>query len=191
MMKKILSLLLLTLSSFQAFAELELKSAPDGYKWVKILKDQSAVLQPEGWFYREEHSKRTDAYFITKENIAEAGSFSTGLALNVIYNIDKKSNVSPSKFAAAMILEFQKNSANKVLLVDAKQNGPFVNLVCRFKAKAKKSGEKDIVAHYLYVANDKTGTLWIFSFEAPEKEWDVAWETGSIMLNNLLIESEI
>ena len=188
-MKKIITALAIALVSIQAFCELELPPAPEGFKWVKILKDQSALLQPDGWFYKESHPKGTDAYFVTKENIDKEGSFLTGLSLNVIYNIDKKANVPPSKYAIATIQEMRESKADEILLADAKQSGPFINFVCRIKDK--KPNEETVIIHYFYVANDETGTLWMFFFEAPEKEWDEAWKIGSVLLKYLPIESEI
>ncbi len=188
-MKNIISLLACVFLTSQAFCELELPPAPKGYSWVNILKDQSALLKPDGWFFKENHPKGTDAYFVTKEDIDKKGGFSTGLSLNVIYNIDKKAKVSPSKYAYATIQEMKKSIADEVLLTDVKKNGPFVNFVCRIKDQ--KPNEENVIIHYFYVANDETGTLWMFFFEAPEKEWDEAWKTGSVLLKYLPIESEI
>jgi hypothetical protein len=188
-MKKTITLLATALFSIHAFGGLDLPPAPKGYKWNKILKDQSALLQPEGWFFKEIHPKGTDAYFVTKQNIDKEGSFSTGLSLNVLYNIDKKAKVSPSQYAIATIQQMQSSTTDEVLLADAKQMGPFKNFICRIKDK--KPNAETVIIHYFYVANDETGTLWMFFFEAPEKEWDKAWETGSVLLKNLLIESEI
>ena len=48
-----------------------------------------------------------------------------------------------------------------------------------------------VIMHYLLVANDKTGTLWLFIFEAPEKDWAKAWKTGEKMMKALMIEGNI
>lgn len=189
-MKKIIALLALTLISNQALCDkVDLPDAPKGFKWLKILKDESALLKPDGWFFKEDHRKGTDAYFVTKENIEEKGSFQTGLSLNVIYNIDKKSGASPTRYAESMIHYMGEDEAKEILRSNSRKNGPFTTLLCRIKDQ--KPGEEDVIIHYFFIANDETGTLWMYFFEAPESEWDKAWETGSVLLKYIVVESEL
>jgi hypothetical protein len=168
---------------------MELPPAPKNFKWVKILKDQSALLQPDGWFYREDHSKGTDAYFVTKEEVKDGGSFSTGLSLNVIYNIPKKAKVKPSEYALLMTKNI-KEERDEVLMQKMQKAEESLSLFF-LRVKDMKPGFGNVIIHYFLISNDQTGTLWMFWFEAPEKEWDEAWKTGSVLLNNLPIESEI
>ena len=41
------------------------------------------------------------------------------------------------------------------------------------------------------IANDKTGTLYVILFGAPESEWDKAWKIGKTMLNPIFLDDEI
>jgi hypothetical protein len=188
-MRKICLLLFLTCIAVRATAELDLPKAPSGYTWIKILNNQSALLQPDGWFFKEVHPKDTDAYFLTKEDIDKDGKFSTGLSLNVLYHIDKKTGIPPSKYAQTLIKNMPKKDAREVVRSSEDKAGPFIRLMCLVRDKHPEEGNTFI--HYLFIANDQTGTLWMYSFESPEKEWNDAWETGDVMLNFVVVESEI
>jgi len=188
-MKKILILLSIVLCSLQAGAELKLPPAPEGYQWIKILNGKSALLQPNGWFLKDAHPKDTDAYFVTKEDIDKLGKFSTGLSLNVLYKIDKKTGRPPSEYAQSMVKNMSATGTREVVWSSTDKAGPFVRVMCQVRDKHP---EGNSFIHYLFVANDQTGTLWWYFFESPEKEWDDAWgEFGSTMMDFVLVESDI
>ncbi|MDQ8183630.1 hypothetical protein [Pelagicoccus sp. SDUM812005] len=79
--------------------------------------------------------------------------------------------------------------SKKVLLADSRNAGPFQAFTLRHLDSQPKL--PDVIVHNLFIANDQTGTLWYYIFEAPESEWESAWKTGDTLLSNLLIESEI
>jgi ankyrin repeat protein len=161
-----------------------------GYTRVKILNGRSALLKPDGWFFKEEQVvSDTDAYFISKEEIDKSGSFSTGLSLNVVYNIDKKTKLLPSQYAQVTFSKL-KNVADEVLFSSKRtqvtSKPPYVSAILFWlRIKSTKPSKEVVVSHYFYVANDQTKTLWMFIFESPAEEWDEAWKTGKIMMGNL------
>lgn len=187
-MKKIYLLLSLAFIAVGAIAELDLPKAPDGYKWIKILNDKSALLQPDGWFYREDHLKNTDAYFVSKEDIGTQGKFSTGLSLNVLYTIDERKGVPPSEYAQSAIKRIQESNTAEVVKSSTDKAGGFVRMMGKVRIKHP---EGAVFNHYLYLANDQTGTLWCYVFESPEEEWDNAWEIGTTMMKLIVVDSDI
>ena len=47
-----------------------------------------------------------------------------------------------------------------------------------------------IIIHKVFISNDKTGSLYIVSFEAPKSDWDEAWKIGETMLKYYLVDDE-
>ena len=171
-----------------SLSPLRLPPAPSGYTWVKILEDQSdrcAVLKPQGWFFRQEHHDDTDAYFITKEDIEKSGSFSTGLTLNVIYDVEKRAKLRPSKYVKRLISGLRKR-ADKVLYSSKRSQKPLYMRWLRIRTT--KPSKEAVVSHFFYVGNDKTGTVWMYILEAPAEEWDEAWKVGKPITDSLPVD---
>ena len=47
-----------------------------------------------------------------------------------------------------------------------------------------------IVVHKVFMANDKTSSLYIISFEAPKVDWAKAWKIGDQILKFYLVDDE-
>ena len=62
--------------------------------------------------------------------------------------------------------------------------GPFKGYGCLYKSNGS-------MMHNLLIANDKTGSMYLIIFEAPEKEWEDAWKIGEPILKKLYIDDEI
>ena len=62
---------------------------PDGFEWRYVPEVNMAVFIPDGWFFKYEYRDDLDfdTLYVTKENIDEAGMFSTGLSVFVFSNI--------------------------------------------------------------------------------------------------------
>ncbi|MBN1355091.1 hypothetical protein JXA40_02360 [bacterium] len=165
---------------------LDLPKSPTGFEWKKILDGKSALLVPEGWHFKHETQADTEAFFVTKEDISANGTFKTGLTLNVLKNIDGKTGASPSIYAMKLMSEIR--SRKTVIRSSASNYGPFKTFL--FRIRDPDHPETTII-HHVFAANDDTGTLWLFIFEAPEDHWDEEWKKGETMLNILPLETEI
>lgn len=165
---------------------LDLSPAPRGFVWKEILNGQSALLVPNGWYFKHESKPDTEAFFVTKENIDIDGKFTTGLTLNVLKRIDKKANIPPSKWVMNQINVMK--STKPVVRSSENTVGPFKTFLIRIISENQ--GER-IIIHYVYAANDATGTVWLYIFESPYSQWEKAWKMGEVMLRNLALESDI
>src|SRR5215471_19269896 len=99
MRKYVLTLILTTIVSLGA--EAPLPPAPSGFSWQRLDTIKCAVLKPDGWFFKQTRKGQTDGFFITKEDIDKAGVFQTGLTLNCIRDVPKKTGKTPSEYAAS------------------------------------------------------------------------------------------
>ena len=181
MNKFIVGLIIATLV-FSAHAQrvTSLKPAPTGYSWYPDRDAGVAVLKPDGWFVKTETKNGTDSLFISKEDIATSGEFQTGLSLNLVHGVKKKSGLSSTRYAVAFLSKALEG--NEELMSFANQSNGMNNFGIRIKNQ-----NLNIVIHYYLVANDAEDTLRIFMFESPIKDWDAAWQIGEPMFRNLIL----
>lgn len=164
-----------------------LPPAPKGYSWRWFESIKAGLLVPQGWFVKEENKGGTRAFFITKESIEKGGRFKTGITLNVVQNSPKKTGSPPSEYAKQFI--------NKMVSTTQSSEVRSVGDGTYFKGYGgffrSRPPKEDIVVQYtLVLGNDKTGTLYICTFESPEREWGTAWKLGSAIMDNLALETE-
>ena len=166
--------------------------APAGFRWQE-LEDipGSFVLLPAGWHYWKAASKDSVAHRVTKED-PQDGPFLTGLTINVVRDVKKKTDLDPSLYAVHYVSEYMKG--NKVLIKPDKilAVGPFQRISCQVEKPFAVRG-KERLCHVRVVtyANDKTGTLYVVIFGAPVEEWDEAWKIGKQLFNPILLSDKI
>jgi len=168
--------------------ETPLPKAPEGYKWERFLEVQSAFLCPTNWHRIEKASASTHTYALSKEPVKTNGLFETGLTLQVVKGLQKKTGVVPSLTASKMGEAVLRSKDNKKLDMKDVSSGPFKAFFIRYRNAPPVT--KPIVIHQVYISNDKKDTLFIVTFEAPEKSWDEAWKIGEPMVKMFLIDDE-
>ena len=175
-----ISLSLLLAATVQA---MELPGPPLGFSWREAPEIKAAFLMPNGWHFKRDAQGKTLAFFITQEAIDKEGRFNTGLTINVFRNAKQGTAV---EYAKAFIgrIAADKHAGE----VWARQFGPLSSFGCRFKG-ATANGTP--IVHMLMVANPKTGTLYLFIFEAPDAHWNDAWAKGEKILDFLAVDDEI
>lgn len=180
-MKKVLLLSLLVAFSAPMLQAIDLPKAPSGFTWQEVPELKAAFLKPEGWYFKQESSKGTLAYFITKEDLAKTGRFDTGLTINV-FHLKKDAAVDHAKaLIDQMATQHNVKTWSRVV-------GPFQEFGCDMKDT---DATGTIMMHALTVANPKTNTLYLFIFESPVATWDAAWKLGQQIMDTLAIDDEM
>lgn len=131
------------------------------------LQDIKASIQvPEGW--TENHEIDDDVFVYHVQKSAEDPS--TSITLSVTTKVPERTEQSPSQYAAALIEMAQEPGAN---VIKGELNGlPTLRVEYDFEG-----GSGAMHAVNVAVANDKTGTLYFFAWQAP---LDEAAETEAI-----------
>ena len=189
-MKLLIALLLSTIVSIGALAQpAGFPPPPIGYGWVSCTETKSVFPKPDGWFFKKVgKDSQTWGYFFTKENIDKLGSFSTGLSVNVVLDVQAKSGTPARDYAAAFVGEAAK--ANSVLVEPwQKKLGPFHQFGVRTLVPDSKRG--DFINHILAIGNEETGTVYFLTFEAPVTSWEAAWKVGEPILKKFSIDTDI
>jgi hypothetical protein len=172
----------------QSTNETKLPEAPDGYRWERFAEVQSAFLCPVGWHRFHKAGVSSHTYSLSVESVAEHGSFETGMTLQVIKDLMKKKGIPPSVFAIEMTQLALKKPENARISSEDLSSGPFKAFGVRYRNAP--SVAIPIIIHQVAIANDKTDTLFIATFEAPENTWTQAWKLGEVMIKKFLIDDE-
>ena len=180
-MKKIVLLAFVVAFFAPTLDAIDLPKAPSGFTWQEVPELKAAFLKPDGWFFRQENNKGTLAYFITQEDLTKNSEFSTGLTLNVIH-LKKDSAVERGgTMIDQMAAQHHVKTWNRVV-------GPLQEFGCELKDT---DANGTIVMHALNVANPKTNTLYVFTFESPAANWDAAWKKGQQIVDALALDGDI
>lgn len=166
-----------------------LRTPPANFTWKKLPEIKGAILLPDGWHFKSVKGKGTSgAYFFSKEKIGKSGSYQTGLSLNYQTNITQKTGLKASVYAN----QYMNAAASKIKLIDpsSTNSGPFHAV--KFKqSRPSTNFEKTTFVQHLCIANDKTGTVYLILFEAPQDNWESASKISDIMLKTILLDDKI
>lgn len=69
--------------------------------------------------------------------------------------------------------------------------GLTINVLRNAKPGTAETGVGTSIVHTLMVANPKTGTLYLFGFEAPVAGWTDAWTKGEKIMESLAVDDEV
>ena len=167
-------------------AQAQNPKAPNGYQWVTFSEVNATFLKPDGWHFHKENKDKNYAAFISKEKIEGGRQYQTGMSVNVIRNLADKQGHSAYEFSLAL-----REENRKVVKIDKEwgsQNGPFQSVGYAFTHKGPDSTFR---CYNILISNIKTGTLYIFTFEAPAAEWEKAWKIGEPIIQRLGLDDEI
>ncbi len=145
--------------------------APTGYSWCEAPHVGVSILKPDGWYVHEPILSGGTYVFKLSREAPEEG-FHTGLTLNIIREVKEKTKVQPTLYAAHFIGQKQK-SAKQIEIFDFVQLAEGVKrcgITVEQEMTVREVTQQYTVHHTLF-ANDKTGTLYIFTFGTPSSKW--------------------
>jgi hypothetical protein len=178
----VVSLFLAHIFSHTVFAEApELPSPPMGFEWKWCEEMHAAFLRPATWHVKQVTKEGTVGLFISKDDIDKNGEFKTGLTVNFVADIRKKTGAKPSAYAAATQKLAIKDQEKVMLVIPPVDGGRIKTVGFRLK-------KDDTITHSWYVADDGTDSLYVVFFESPADEWDSAWKTGEVIMKKLYFQ---
>jgi len=178
-----LSVILASLILVAPVYAMNLPAAPSGFSWREVPEIKAAFLVPSGWQFKRHTQGSTLALFVTPEGFDKDGRFNTGLTINVMRNAKPGNAV---EYADTFIARLAANKQTSE--VWARQFGHLKAYGCRFNTRTDRDTS---IVHTLMVANPKTGTLYLFVFEAPTASWSNAWAKGQKIMEFLAVDDEI
>jgi len=166
-------------AAFAGAQPAKLPDPPAGFHWERAPEIKGAFLVPQNWFFKAEKQKGTLAYLVTRENIDKSGEFLVGLSVNVMPRLKDRDAVESARAFMASYVQ-----GKKVLDSAEAKRPPLVGLGVRVV-------DDTATMHTLVLANPKTNTLYLITFEAPNAEWEKEWATGEQILGVMLLDDEV
>ena len=165
----------------------QLTAPPVGFAWQPLPAAKAAVLLPAGWHYRAEGPNAAPTYYLTQEVIGESGEFATGLSLQVVRKARLHTRHPAPEYAELLLLRTGFGPGRQRLDQASAVEGAWHRWSVRYR-EAPPDAEARIV-YQLALANAKTDTLYLLTFESPEKYWPAAWALGEVMVREWVLDS--
>lgn len=149
-----------------------------GYVW-KVFRGV-AIQRPAKW---NEYSEG-GTYCSSVESVSENRMFETGVTIQVIRDVEKKTSRSPSQLISIMLRDLAGKPENKKLIYKVNKHDDLDTVVFRYRNAPPKI--VPIVVHQYFQVSDKNDFLNIITFETTEKNWDKYWASeGETILSNV------
>ena len=190
-MKKALPTLIQTLILTLFFALVPINQAntkpgiPEGFTWQRLREIKGKGLKPKGWNFDKKKNKGKIIYRITKDK--KNRRYQTGLTINAVKNVSKRTNLNADLYAAYYIYEYMAGSMEVIDKWDEKK-GVFTGYGCEVLKKIERVNSETVFRlKVIAVANKKTDTLYIIIFGSPEAEWESYTEIEQTLINNMIL----
>ena len=186
-MLRFLLLLLLALPAAAQRYDARLGPAPAGYVWQPLPEARAAMPLPAGWHYRAEGTKAAPTYYLTSEPVGESDEFDTGLSVQVIRKATMQTRHPAAEYAQLLLLRTGFGPGRQRLADTASVAGPWHRRAVRYREAAPDAEPR--IIYQLALANARTDTLYLLTFESPEKDWPAAWALGAVMVREWVLDS--
>ncbi|MBH8559120.1 hypothetical protein [Hymenobacter negativus] len=179
--------LLLTLPAAAQRYNARLTAPPAGFSWQPLPQSKAAALLPAGWYYKAEGEKSVPTYYLTQEEVGETGEYQTGLSLQVVRKAKAKTRHAAPEYAELLMMRTGFGPGQRQLEKTATTEGSWHKRTVRYR-DAPPDAEPRVV-YQMALANAKTDTLYLLTFESPEKDWAEAWKLGEVMVRELVLDA--
>lgn len=168
------------------------KTPPKGFTWYTCKNVEAAFLLPDHWYTLEESGKDAEGCFLTREEIVgKDGQFITGLTINKIADVSKKTNQSVAQYSQALMEEYehmQKSGAVDTVSPIKEDTNPGDLSTIRLSRFVTKSGHH---FYYYNIADTKYDTLYAVIFEGVDPTWAKDYDTiGQTMLEDIIFSQD-
>ena len=188
---KYLSILLLLLARPTAAQRYNSRLAqlPAGFAWQPLPAYKAAIPLPTGWHFQLETPIGATTYTLTPDPLPESGEYPTGLALHVVRKAKARLRHPAPEYADLLMLRAGHGPGQQLLdPPTAVTQGVFRNRTIRYRETPPGGGEVRLV-YQMALANARTDTLYLLTFESPEADWPQTWALGQVMVQGLTLDA--
>ena len=144
-------------------------------------------MLPAGWYYRAEGTKDAPTYYLTQEPSGESGEFATGLSLQVVRKATARTRQPAAQYAELLLLRAGFGPGRQRLAQSSSTAGNWHKWTVRYREAPPDADPR--VVYQLALANAKTDTLYLLTFESSEKDWAEAWALGAVIVRELVLDA--
>ena len=187
-MKYLVLLLLLARPAAAQRYNARLGPLPAGLAWQPLPAHKAAIPLPTGWHFQPETTAGATTYTLTPDELPESGEYATGLALHVVRRAAARLRHPALEYADLLMLRAGHGPGQQVLEQSGAAQGVFRTRSVRYRETPPGGGEVRLV-YQLALANARTDTLYLLTFESPEADWPQAWPLGQAMVQGLTLDT--
>jgi hypothetical protein len=169
-----------------------LPAPPAGFTWQRFEQVRMAVLRPNRWHVHQVGNDQSFTGCISKDSIPAAGSFQTGLTLQVFREAlpDGLFQRDPDAAIVGMVQArypaFFSDACNELMYVDQIVQRTSHSRLWRVQVRQALPGTQPIIIRKLLIIFEQSNNFYDFTFEAPQRTWDENWRKGEQMFTNLV-----
>jgi hypothetical protein len=162
---------------------MEENPAPTGFSWEYVPEINAAFLKPEGWIVSKKTVNNIFIVAFSEEDPDVVGKFAHGFT---VVTARPSSDVSDIVDCAKQARDHLVNSF-RVLTKRDFDLGSFKAFNCLCLMPKEKIG-----LFSLDLANPKTRTVFLITFESPAEDYDRYWNSfGNSMIDDLILDDEL
>ncbi|MBJ6110504.1 hypothetical protein JAO73_15885 [Hymenobacter sp. BT523] len=162
--------------------------APTGWTWQVLPEIKAAMPLPTGWYYKVTGEKGAPTYYLTPEETGENDEFQEGLSLQVVRKAKAKTGRPAADYAELLMMRAGFGPGQTQLDKNATVEGAFYKRTVRYREAPPEAATH--IVYQLALANAKTDTLYLLTFEAPEADWPAAWRVGEKMIQAWVLDAK-
>jgi hypothetical protein len=182
----LLGLLLACPAAAQRY-NVSLAAPPAGFTWQALPESKAAMPLPAGWYYQANIQKEGTTYYLTQEEISESKEFQTGLSLQVVRKTKAKTKRPAPEYAELLMMRTGFAPGQRQLEKSAAVEGAIHQWTVRYRDAPPDADAR--IVFQMALANAKTDTLYLLTFESLEKDWPEAWPLGEVMVRELVLDA--
>jgi hypothetical protein len=169
----------------------QLPPPPEGFDW--LIYKNCAVLCPAGWNQKirpDDPAKNiTGAFAISPEVFSEKKYFDHGFTVQIHTDVKRRFGAAASPSLAAFIQPLAAKVKKEDLLL-FKEGASASGSTSILRYVDAPPGLTPLVVHRYFVANDAADTIHVFTYEAPQAQWDENWKNvGTPILGRVVMLS--
>ncbi len=154
---------------------------PDGFSWVEMGEIKGAFLKPDGWHFAYNKGKLLGSFSISQYAPKIGEPMGARFTVYAVSNLSKIDARLVSQRIPDYVRGLDDHSEYNLISANNLMRGSYRGMSVRYQFE---SSSGSLMRQQIYLANDQTDLLLVIIFESPQKEWEQAWPTGQVLLDN-------
>ena len=159
--------------------------APPGYQWESCQTMGCHFLVPDGWSFEQLDKKDVLKFHITKER--HNRKTPPRININILQNTESRTGLSAFRHMELFMGDLARSA--KVLETWKHKSGALRSTAATSLHYARV--EEPLKKFSLLITNEKTGTLYVFTFEAVPEDWESEWVVVEKIFTRLRLDEKL
>lgn len=182
--KRMIGILVAVATLFQ-FHSAHATRGPKGYHWEACQLITCSFLVPDSWKFERFDNSNSQRFVITKRRHSQP--ITPRIQINVLQQAKLQTGMSAEQHMNMFIENLYKSS--QVLDAWQRKNGVFLSRA--LTGTHLLNADNSTQTFHLLIANVKTDTLYVMSFEVAPTFWDQEWAIVKLLFEQLRLDEKV